>query len=703
MRGQQQYIYSRNSFNFLFLLLLLVFSELFFSCKKREPILEKKLTQSWSKVVEDCDSLIFNGQKEIAKQRVYEEFRKIEQPTVLDSCYYYRFWQWLYSDVDIDYGKAIDYVDSIRMILIRNQKEEEYANFSAMVYYWKGDIFFATGNYKEAYNSYYAGKNVASLNYDPCELANFYYRLGMVLYKQERYDQSIGQFFESLKLSQSCGKRFDFCYRTQEIIDNIGLCYYHLEKTDSALIFYQKGIHYLDFEVPNTTPLQDTLCEIAKGVIYGNMGTAYESLGNDSAAISLYKLNIAINKSSVREIKDAIKTELKLANIYLKKKEFLNFWYTIEDSRVLLEKHYDPSSQQKYFELMATHLLDRDSILALQYFLQSKRLNDSLNLLEKNIQSIDLKSHIDDLEKQNEISELQKNNKQKILFLTIAISVAILSVAIIFLVVFYMNRLRKFLKEKGLFNTEVTRQKTELEKTLHKLEIAYQEKDKILHIVAHDLRSPINSIMALADLLLHDDTLNKDQREPLEMIVSACQNSLGLSKEILESAVLMQSKELSLTEINFNELLANIVSLLRFKATEKQIQLDLQLTHQHYYLTIDKDKIHQVFNNLITNAIKFSKHDSTIYISMKKERDGLLILVKDFGIGIPEKIQAKIFDMFTESKREGTAGEKAYGLGLSISKQIIETHGGNIWFESNDGIGTTFYAYLPFSFKAPEI
>jgi signal transduction histidine kinase len=88
---------------------------------------------------------------------------------------------------------------------------------------------------------------------------------------------------------------------------------------------------------------------------------------------------------------------------------------------------------------------------------------------------------------------------------------------------------------------------------------------------------------------------------------------------------------------------------------------------------------------------------------MKKERDGLLILVKDFGIGIPEKIQTKIFDMFTEAKREGTAGEKAYGLGLSISKQIIETHGGNIWFESNDGIGTTFYVYLPFSFKAPEI
>ncbi len=142
MRGQQQYIYRRNSFNFLFLLLLLVFSELFFSCKKREPILEKKLTQSWSRAVEDCDSLIFNGQKEIAKQRVYEEFRKIEQPTVLDSCYYYRFWQWLYSDVDIDYGKAIDYVDSMRMVLIRNQKEEEYAYFSAMVYYWKGDIFF---------------------------------------------------------------------------------------------------------------------------------------------------------------------------------------------------------------------------------------------------------------------------------------------------------------------------------------------------------------------------------------------------------------------------------------------------------------------------------------------------------------------------------------------------------------------------------
>lgn len=684
--------------SFCFLLFILIIS-----CKKQVTISKEGFTNSWLALIEESDSLVYNNSIEAAKKNIVEGFKKLNNPTVLDSCYYYSFWQRLYKDIDVNYDKALSYNDTINLVLVRNNAIDKYAYMAALVNYWRGDMLFQIGDYKGAYDAYFTGKEIAQKEYNPCELGNFYYRLAMVLYKQERYEQSVAQFKECIELSKTCKNLFKFNYRIQEVYDNIGLCFFHQKKNDSALKYYQKALDFIENEVQEPTPFQDTLYEIARGVIYGNMGSVYETMQLDSYAVIYYKKNISINKVSNREIKDAIKTQIKLASLYLRNHEQLKFWYAIDECRALLNKFYDPVCMETYLSLMANHLLDRDSVMALQFFLKAKKLNDSLQVVEKNIKAIDLNAHINELVKEHKMEELQQRYNQKIVFLTIASVVAALAIIGVFLIAFYMKRLKSFIKLHSELNDKMSLQKQALENTIHKLEVAYKEKDKILNIVAHDLRSPINSIYALADLLSQDASLHKDQQETIKLIKTACTNSLGLSKEILEAAILMQSKELNLAETNINELLAATVSLLRFRASEKQIQLDLQLTHQQYHLTIDKDKIERVINNLITNAIKFSKQDSTVFVSLKKEMDGLLISVKDFGIGIPQKIQPKIFDTFTEAKREGTSGEKAYGLGLSISKQIVETHGGRIWFESDDGIGTTFHVFLPFSFKLPEL
>jgi signal transduction histidine kinase len=115
---------------------------------------------------------------------------------------------------------------------------------------------------------------------------------------------------------------------------------------------------------------------------------------------------------------------------------------------------------------------------------------------------------------------------------------------------------------------------------------------------------------------------------------------------------------------------------------------------------VNKDKIWRLFNNLISNAIKFSYERADIQIGIHRKDGRIRFSVKDKGIGIPEKNKSSIFDMFTESKMYGTSGEKPNGLGLSISLQIAKAHGGNIWFESEQGKGTTFYVDLPE--KLPE-
>jgi signal transduction histidine kinase len=102
-----------------------------------------------------------------------------------------------------------------------------------------------------------------------------------------------------------------------------------------------------------------------------------------------------------------------------------------------------------------------------------------------------------------------------------------------------------------------------------------------------------------------------------------------------------------------------------------------------------------VVSNLITNAIKFSPLRAEISVDMCLLGDRVCIWVKDQGIGIPEDMSEKIFDLFTPAKREGTGGEESFGLGLGISRQIVEALGGRIWYESEVDQGTIFYVELP--------
>lgn len=242
-------------------------------------------------------------------------------------------------------------------------------------------------------------------------------------------------------------------------------------------------------------------------------------------------------------------------------------------------------------------------------------------------------------------------------------------------------------------NTRISSQKNDLEVTLDELKQSSQEKDRILRTVAHDLRNPIGGIASLTQVMMDDD-FSDEQKELITLIKETSNNSLELINEILEvtnSGTSQLNKEL----VDINSILSKSVELLRFKAAEKGQKIKLELLNKPEDLLISREKIWRVIGNLISNAIKFSAPGQTIFVKATIVTNELRISVKDAGIGIPANVQDKVFNMFTEAKRPGTAGEKSFGLGLSISKQIIENHSGKIWLESDGKTGTTFYISLP--------
>jgi len=147
--------------------------------------------------------------------------------------------------------------------------------------------------------------------------------------------------------------------------------------------------------------------------------------------------------------------------------------------------------------------------------------------------------------------------------------------------------------------------------------------------------------------------------------------------------------------LDVKALLYDSVELLQFKASEKQQQLVFDGTERPVMCRINQEKIWRVFNNLIVNAIKFSYEGTQIKIAILQEQHKITVSVADSGIGIPDKNKDAIFEMFTHAKKVGTKGEQPFGLGLSISKRIIEKHHGKIWFDSMPGTGTTFYVEIP--------
>lgn len=138
------------------------------------------------------------------------------------------------------------------------------------------------------------------------------------------------------------------------------------------------------------------------------------------------------------------------------------------------------------------------------------------------------------------------------------------------------------------------------------------------------------------------------------------------------------------------------------KALEKRIELKMTSESQFLFCNINRAKLSRVIDNLVTNAIKFTPEGGSVSLGIDRHSEGIVIKVADNGIGIPDELKPHLFDPFSSSGRKGTSNEKSTGLGLSITKKLVELHSGKIWFESEEGKGSTFYLLLPQSFEEHE-
>lgn len=217
-------------------------------------------------------------------------------------------------------------------------------------------------------------------------------------------------------------------------------------------------------------------------------------------------------------------------------------------------------------------------------------------------------------------------------------------------------------------------------------------------LMSHELRTPITSIQGFSELLLTDESINEDSREFLEIIVNESQRLSKMLNTFLSVSNLEQSdkKGFTKTTVKLDTVVSEVVDEMRDAAKNKRIRLIEKANTHLPPIAADQGLIRRAVSNLIDNAIKYSPERTSVIISTILEADFLRVVVEDRGYGIPTTDKERIWQKFYRVARDGQdKEEESTGLGLSLVKEIIEQHGGEVEVESETGQGSKFSFTLP--------
>ena len=225
---------------------------------------------------------------------------------------------------------------------------------------------------------------------------------------------------------------------------------------------------------------------------------------------------------------------------------------------------------------------------------------------------------------------------------------------------------------------------------------ALTTREEFVAIVSHDLRNPIGAILSFTEILLDDPSvkeINAEAKEWIEIIKRSAEASLRLISDILDMERIVGGKiQLHVASHNLSDVISECVDQFRHVAGAKKITLKAEGINLNSPINCDRDRVLQVISNLICNAVKFTPDGGTVTVKAEKIESEIRISINDTGPGIPEEQKNRIFDRFTQL---GNKDRRGLGLGLYISKTLVESHNGKIWVISEPNKGSTFCFTLP--------
>ena len=627
----------------------------------------------------------FNGKSEQARKNFDEAvaiYKSLNDYKGLSNCYisYGRMYNLL-----ANYKSALYYlnlaVDINKQIKDDKGLADAYKNIG-IVYYSKGQL-------SNSLDFYYKALFIAVKNHYTILSGETYNDIGVVLQSMEVYPNALEYFKKALDIMQ---KENDM-QGISTMNENIGEILLAQGDYDQAIEYLNKGLKIVK--------RQDDIDGLSS--IYTDLGLCYAHKNQMPLAIRYQDTALQL-ASKYKIIYNQAVATIGLATIYNMQKDYANAYkYAVQGQTLSLKLGNLAVRANAALQLNKTLAglgkYQEAYVLLNQYLDLKNELKDNENI--QKLTSYNLEFDFAAKQRQQgqqqherDLLYQQKLHNQRLIntiFLIIILGMIGISI------VYYnqkrkQQKINKMLEEK---NSEVLYQKASIDDQAQKLNDLNVLKDRLISVLAHDLRAPLSTLRGLFNLL-QDATITHE--ELINMIPNVLKK-LEYTSDFLDTLLFwmnsqMDNFENSVKNFSIKDIVANEMEYHQDQALSKGISL-IDHVPEHLLASADPNSIRIVIRNLITNAIKFSQKDDTIEIfAANTDENDILIKIKDTGVGIAAAQLNKLFKSKVDSKT-GTNNESGTGMGLLFCKDLIEKCNGRIWVNSEPGIGTEFSFTVP--------
>lgn len=543
-----------------------------------------------------------------------------------------------------------------------------------------GNDYYDLGEYDDAYFYFTQSHRMASVIQNNFRMLVALHNVGRVFKELSQYDQALAHIYLSMKMSEENKDLEGEAYAHYEIGDVM----LRKNKYDSALSYLMRslsGVRKLNIDVIEPKVLS------AIAEVYLQKNDYTQSLAYNDSAYALHaKTN---NRFGMAEV------ELGRGIVFIKEKKYNEALGKIESSlknarslnaRVLEIKGYN--------QLSSLWEMKGDFKKSLEYYKEYKQLEDTLfsqemqgKLLRDQIR-FETESRDTQIAALSQLHSVQRSEIRKQQFVR-NILVVVMALSAILLITVYRSGQRR-----RKINKLLLQHQDDMEKRSEELERLNQVKDKFFSIISHDLRSPINALAGLLDLIDKDALKPEEMRKHTQELKVRFNHTRTLLNNLLDWTLLQMDKlSLQAAKINLRKLVDENIQLL-MSVQDKQIKMVNDVPADAIGFA-DSNTINLVIRNLITNAIKFTNDGGEVVVAGRQKGSEWILSIKDNGVGMKSDVLNMLFDKTAPYTTRGTANEKGTGLGLILCKEFVEKNGGRIWVESKEDHGSTFNFTLP--------
>ncbi len=594
--------------------------------------LQVSFAQEWQKKVDSLERLLLIEQTDTGKINLYIDLH--------------------FALINNKPSKALSYV------LEAHELAESINDSSAIVSLLlrQCDYYNQIGDYTTSIELAYKAFSITGNN--PSKLADCHNRIASAHIGLENVKEALYHNQKSLSYNSKTGDSLAIIAD----IHNIGLTYIDLNMYDSALYYLNQTNNY----TLRTTGKPDPYA-------LSNIGIVYGELGKHDSALMYHMKAYKYDSLDYHEFLLGI-DEQYIAESYFQLKRY---WLAKKFAHKSLARAYKLNASdlasENYKILYQVYSMEGNFRRAFENSLKYTATKDSLHEIENQslIHGLETKFRVQ--EQENRLNLLEK---QRRLFIILTIVSILFFLSMIFIVITIYRR--------NLVNKELMKQ----------LRLANESKERLLSIISHDLRGSIGTLRIAAKTISEDIDDIEDARTLLESFYPVADTTYDLLENLLTWA---KCNKEEITP-NFNSIdLKNVIEKSIEHTHHLALSKSVKVTNEIESVTLmaDRNMMLSVIRNILSNAIKFSHQKGDVIINSVVENNYVIVSVSDNGIGMEKEVLEKLFRSHEKIQSPGTMGERGSGLGISICKTFLQSHGGKIWAESTMGEGSTFYFKLP--------